>query len=48
MLAAAGKDPDSVDGKLVNEAVGFFDQQSSNHTQALYKNVTDATLYGDG
>ena len=46
-LAAAGKDPDNVYGKLVNELVGFIDQQSSNYTQALYKAVTDATLYGD-
>ena len=46
-LAAAGKDPDSVYGKLVNEYVSFFDQQSENWTSALYKSVTDATLYGE-
>ena len=46
-LAAAGKDPDSVYGKLVNEYVSFFDQESDNWTIALYKSVTDATLYGE-
>jgi hypothetical protein len=46
-LAAAGKDPDSVYGKLLNEVVDFFDQQSNNYTQALYKSVTSATLYGE-
>ena len=46
-LAAEGRNPDSVYGRLVNEVVSFLDQQSANYTQALYKAVTDATLYGD-
>lgn len=46
-LAAAGRDPDSVYGKLLNELVAFIDQQSSNYTQALYKSVTSATIYGE-
>jgi hypothetical protein len=46
-LAAAGNDPDSLYGKLLNEAIGFFDQTSSNWTQALYKRATAATLYGE-
>lgn len=47
-LAAAGMDTDSAYGRLVNEYVSFFDQQSENYTNALYKRVTDATLFGDG
>jgi hypothetical protein len=46
-LAVAGKDPDSAYGRLVNEHVSFSDQQSENWTNALYKSVTEATLYGE-
>lgn len=46
-LAAEGRNPESLYGKLQNEAFGFFDQQSSNWTNALYKNVTAATVYGE-
>ena len=46
-LAAAGKDPDSLYGKLVNEMVSFYDQSSNNWTQALYKRATAATLWGE-
>ena len=45
-LAAAGKE-DSVYSRLVNEYVSFFDQESENWTNALYKSVTEATLYGE-
>ena len=47
-LAAAGNDPNSEYGRLINEYVSFIDQQSNNGTNALYNRVTDATLYGDG
>ena len=46
-LAAAGRDPNSAYGRLVNEYASFFDQQSDDWTSALYKRVTAATLYGD-
>ena len=46
-LAAAGMDADSTYGRLVNEYVSFFDQESENYTNALYKSVTAATLYGE-
>ena len=46
-LAEAGRDPASVYSKLLNEFIDFFDQRSANWTQALYKKVTDATMYGD-
>lgn len=46
-MAAAGRDASSAYGRLVNEMVGFIDQQSDNWTNALYKKVTAATLYGD-
>ena len=46
-LAAAGLDADSTYGRLIGEYVAFFDQESENYTNALYKNVTAATLYGD-
>lgn len=46
-LAAAGMDAGSTYGRLVNEYVSFFNQESENYTSALYKRVTDATLYGD-
>ncbi len=46
-LAAAGMDADSTYGRLINEYVSFFDQESDNYTSALYKSVTAATLYGD-
>lgn len=47
-LAAAGSDGESTYGRLINEYVSFLDQESENYTNALYKRVTDATLYGDG
>lgn len=46
-LAEAGRDPDSVYGKLLNEMIGFLDPTTNNGTSALYKSVTAATLYGD-
>lgn len=46
-MAAAGNDPDSVYGKLLNEAFEFFDQDGSNWTNALYKRATAATVYGE-
>ena len=46
-LAAAGMDADSEYGRLINEYVSFFDQESENYTNALYKSVTAATLYGE-
>ena len=46
-LAAAGMDADGDYGRLVNEYVSFFDQESENYTSALYKSVTAATLYGE-
>ena len=46
-MAAAGNDPDSVYGKLLNEVFAFFDQKSENWTQSLYKKATEATVYGE-
>ena len=46
-LAGAGKDMNSVYGKLVNEYAGFFDQSSDNWTSALYKSVVEATVFGE-
>ena len=46
-LAQAGKDADSVYSKLLNEFVDFYDSGSDNWTQALYKRVTAATMYGE-
>ena len=46
-LAAEGNNPDSLYSKLLNEVVEYFDQDSSNWTQALYKRATAATLYGE-
>ncbi|MDJ0664255.1 MAG: hypothetical protein QNJ75_06820 [Acidimicrobiia bacterium] len=46
-MAAAGLDANSTYGRLMNEYVAFFDQESEDYTQALYKSVTAATLYGE-
>lgn len=46
-LAAEGRRPDSVFGKLVNEMIGFLDQTGNNGTSALYKSVTAATIWGE-
>lgn len=45
-LAEAGKQ-DGLFGKLQNELFSFFDDQSQNWTSALYKSVTDATIFGE-
>ena len=45
-LAAEGQDPNSVYAKLLNEIMTFIDQSSDNGTNALYKSVTAATLWG--
>ncbi len=44
-LAALGRS-DSTYGRLTNELMAFFDQQSGSWTNALYKQAVDATLYG--
>lgn len=46
-LAAEGRQPGSVFGKLVNEMMGFLDQSGPIGTSALYKSVTAATIWGD-
>ena len=46
-LAAAGMDAGSDYARLMNEFVAFFDQESEDYTNALYKSVTAATLYGE-
>jgi len=45
-LAAAGRE-DGLFGKLQNELFSMFDDQSQNWTSALYKSVTDATIFGE-